>query len=114
MPQRFSDIRFIVPHAGAVLPILGDRMAGLSSVLPGCDDVDVKQSLQDMYYDLAGMIFPTQVENLNLLGVPKEHLLYGSDGTFTPILLCLKMAEKMDAIDGIEKIYRSNPEKLFA
>ncbi len=113
VPQRFPNIRFIVPHAGAVLPILGDRLAGISAVLPGFDDVDVRSSLQEMYYDLAGMIFPTQIENLNLLGVPKEHLLYGSDGTFTPVPMCMKLAEKMDALEGIETIYQSNPKELI-
>ena len=66
-----------------------------------------------MYFDLAGMVFPTQLENLNLLGVPKEHLLYGSDGTFTPVPLCVKLAEKMDSLEGVEKIYMSNPARLF-
>lgn len=114
VPQRFPDIRFIIPHAGAVLPILSDRLGGISAVLPGFDDVDVRKSLQEMYFDLAGMVFPTQFENLKLLGVPKDHLLYGSDGTFTPIPLCMKMAEKMDSLEGIETIYQSNPEMLFA
>ena len=114
VPQKYPNIRFLIPHAGAVLPILGDRLSGLSAVLPGFDDVDVRGSLQNMYYDLAGMIFPTQIENLNLLGVPKDHLLYGSDGTFTPMPLCLKLAEKMDLMEGVEKIYLRNPEKLFA
>ena len=113
VPQRFPNVRFLIPHAGAVLPILGDRLAGISAVLPGFDDVDVRASLQDMYFDLAGMVFPTQLENLNLLGVPKEHLLYGSDGTFTPVPLCVKLAEKMDSLEGVEKIYMSNPARLF-
>ena len=114
--QRYPDIRFIIPHAGAVLPILADRLKGLPAVLPEFQNVNVEDSLQSLYYDLAGMVFPTQYTDLVLMKIPQEHMLYGSDGTFTPQPLCRKLAEVMDtALKGdLAKIYLDNPENLFA
>ncbi|MBR3246191.1 MAG: amidohydrolase family protein [Parasporobacterium sp.] len=114
--QKYPDIRFIVPHAGAVIPILADRLKGLPAVLPEFQDVNVEDSLRSLYYDLAGMVFPTQYTDLVLMKIPQDHLLYGSDGTFTPQPLCRKLAEAMDRAlkDDLARIYLDNPGNLFA
>lgn len=111
--QKFPDIWFVIPHAGSVLPVLSDRLAGLPAVLPAFEGIDVRGSLQGLYYDLAGMILPTQMVNLTLLSVPDTQLLYGSDGTFTPHPLCRSLAERMDAAVGSDMIYTENAKKLF-
>lgn len=111
--RKYPDIRFIIPHAGAVLPVLADRLAGLPTVLPEFKTIDVRGCLQNLYYDLAGLIFPTQLNNLKLLGIPEDHILYGSDGTFTPMSACIKLAEEMDRINGISAVYLENPKKLL-
>lgn len=111
--ERFPKIRFVIPHAGSVLPILSDRLAGLPAILPDFSDISVQKSLVGLYYDLAGMVFPTQFMNLQLLGVPNENLLYGSDGTFTPFPLCRKLAEEADKVLTDKQIYLDNPQRLF-
>lgn len=112
--RKYPDIQFVIPHAGSVLPILADRLAGLPAVLPDFADIDVKASLQGLYYDLAGMVLPTQVANLKLLGIPESHLLYGSDGTFTPHSLCRKLAEQMDTAEIGESIFMENARRLLS
>ena len=111
--QKFSQIRFVIPHAGSVLPVLADRLGGLSTILPDFADLDARSSLHGLYYDLAGMVLPTQVANLELLGIPETHLLYGSDGTFTPHPLCRKLAEQMDDAIGKETIYLENARRVY-
>lgn len=112
--EKFPSIRFIIPHAGSVLPILSDRLAGLPAVLPEFSDVNVQKSLTGLYYDIAGMVFPTQIMNLKLANIPAENLLYGSDGTFTPFPLCRKLAEQADAVLTDQQLYLDNPRRLFS
>jgi hypothetical protein len=64
-----SDQRVIVPHAGAALTVLADRLAGLSAVLtvggqrPG--ELDVIGTLQKVHHEVgAGFQFPRQLDAL--------------------------------------------------
>lgn len=114
--EKYPDIRFIVPHAGAALSVLFERMKGLPSVLPDFRDMDVQAGIKDLYYDLAGMVFPTQYAGLQNMNIEPTHLLYGSDSVFTPQPLCRKLAEEMDRnIDETitKEIYLNNPRRLF-
>ena len=113
--QRYPDIRFIVPHAGAFLPILSDRLSGLPQVFPELADVDVKGSLEGLYFDLAGVAMPKQYGILKQI-TGMDHLLYGSDGTFTPFPLCRKLSEDMDNMlteAEARQIYLDNPGVLL-
>ena len=86
IPQRFPNIKFIVPHAGAALSALADRIALSPTVLPGLQGVSpasVMAGLHSFYYDLAGTPFPRQVPALRTFADPNK-LLYGSDWPFTP------------------------------
>jgi predicted TIM-barrel fold metal-dependent hydrolase len=83
---RYPDVRLIVPHAGAALPVIADRVAGfadlfgLGGLQPGA--IDVVGTLQRLYYEVgAGMPFPRHVEALlNLVDVGR--LMYGTDFPF--------------------------------
>ncbi|MER5216850.1 amidohydrolase family protein [Streptomyces sp. NPDC002838] len=55
--DRYPGIRFIVPHAGAALPALADRIAAFALVTDG-PPVDVLGALRGLYYDLAGSPSP--------------------------------------------------------
>ena len=82
--RRYPGIRWVVPHAGAALPVLADRVhrfAGL--LLPPEEDVDVLEALAGLYYDLAGMPVPRGLAALLTLVGP-DQLVYGSDYPFTP------------------------------
>lgn len=50
---RYPSIRWIVPHAGAVLPVVAHRAAAISATTGPV--VDVPGALATLYYDLAGL-----------------------------------------------------------
>jgi 6-methylsalicylate decarboxylase len=78
---RYPTIRWIVPHAGAVLPTVAHRAAGVSR-LTGTP-VDLPAILGGLYYDLAGVPLPVALDGL-LAVARMDRLLYGSDFPFTP------------------------------
>jgi predicted TIM-barrel fold metal-dependent hydrolase len=83
---RYPDVRLVVPHAGATLPVLADRIAGLAGLFglggqePGA--IDVLDTLGRLYYEVgAGFPFPRHIEALlNLVDVGR--LVYGTDFPF--------------------------------
>ncbi|KFC81964.1 amidohydrolase 2 [Buttiauxella agrestis ATCC 33320] len=84
--DRFPNVQIIVPHAGATIPVLADRVAGLSPALGLPEKLDAEKfmtSLRGMYYDLAGFPLPRQLNALLEIADPK-HVLYGSDYPYTP------------------------------
>lgn len=112
--KRFSDIKIIVPHAGATLPILADRLQLANKVKDG---VDVLAVLRRLYYDVAGACLPRQLPALMQLA-DEGHLLYGSDYPYTPERGCIYLASALDKTDLITDyqrriIYRDNALKLF-
>lgn len=118
--SRYPNIKFIVPHAGAYLPILSDRMATLSKVLPADaipgGQISVMEDLKKLYYDLGGIVVPKQLGVLRLLA-DDSHLLYGSDGPFTPEFMCKKLADDLDAaLDEklAEMVFWENAENLLS
>lgn len=82
--DRHPAIRWVVPHAGAALPALADRIQALQRlVLPPDSAVDVLAALGRLHYDLAGVPLPRALPALRSLVGP-DRLLYGSDYPFTP------------------------------
>ncbi len=80
---RHPNIRWVVPHAGAALPVVSDRVDRLNRVLSGePDPVDLLSTLGTVYYDLAGMPLPRALPALLSLVGP-DRLVYGSDYPFT-------------------------------
>ncbi|WP_345943982.1 amidohydrolase family protein [Streptomyces sp. SID3212] len=80
--DRFPAIRFIVPHAGAVLPSVADRLS-VFALGVGAGSTDVFGALRGFYYDVAGFALPRLLPSLLTLA-DAERLLYGSDYPFTP------------------------------
>lgn len=84
-PQRFPRVRVIVPHAGAAVPMLFDRVVSFVERGATPADVDahqVRESLGCLWFDLAGVAAAQQSHAiLRLAG--RERLLYGSDYPFT-------------------------------
>ena len=80
---RHPNIEIIVPHVGATLPMIADRVAGFSMVLPDVDPAaDVLADLARLHYDVAGFAMPRALDALLTMTTP-EHLHYGSDYPFT-------------------------------
>lgn len=101
--------------ARAFLSVLSDRLLGIPQVFPDLAGLDIEKSLAGLYYDLAGVSMPKQFADLKK-NVSTDHLLYGSDGTFTPMPLCKKLADDMEHTlteTEKERIYRENAIKLL-
>ncbi|MBI3216695.1 MAG: amidohydrolase family protein [Mycobacterium sp.] len=86
------SIRWIVPHAGAVLPVVAHRVAAVAAATGSV--VDVPGALASFYYDLAGLPLPVALDAL-LAVVGPDHLLYGSDFPFTPAPAVIALAQAL-------------------
>ncbi|HEY9162533.1 MAG TPA: amidohydrolase family protein [Desulfomonilia bacterium] len=116
--KRFPDIRIVVPHAGAFLPLLADRLFAFTNFMPQDGDVpDVYAELKNLYYDVAGFCVPRQLSVL--LGITgPENLLYGSDFPYTPRFGCEILADLLEKTELLtytnrQDIYRGNAISLF-
>lgn len=108
----FPRIRWVIPHAGAFLPILADRFESFALMLRFADPdrrADIMEDMAHVYYDVAGFSEPKQIEML-LRNVPDTHLLYGSDTPYTDICACIGQAE---ALEQTEKLTAEQKQKIF-
>jgi 6-methylsalicylate decarboxylase len=94
---RHPQLDVVVPHAGATLPVIADRVAMFAVVLGDVDPAaDVLRDLGRLHYDLAGFPLPRQLDALLAL-TTLEHLHYGSDYPFTPESVAAMTADQLDA-----------------
>ena len=113
--QKYKNIKWIVPHAGAFLPIVSDRVIPMKHIFDATGTLDIEGSLKSMYFDLAGQSMPKQLGNLRQL-VDDTHLLYASDTPFTPMFASQKQKREMDDTLNAklqDLVYRKNPAVLF-
>ena len=113
--RKYKNLRFVIPHGGAFLTILSDRLIPMTSMLLKDSDIDIGGDLSHLYYDLAGFSMPKQFDLLRTI-TDDSHLFYGSDSPYTFLPVCIKQAELMDIKLGdvlSKKIYIDNPQKLF-
>jgi predicted TIM-barrel fold metal-dependent hydrolase len=105
--DRYPAVRWVVPHAGAALPVLADRVDRIYPWIspPGAPDVDLIAALGRLHYDLAGTPLPRALPAL--LGLADaSQLVYGSDYPFTPAARVRQLAEEIastDVLDDEEK-----------
>ncbi len=114
---RHPDVEIIVPHAGAALPVIADRIAAFSMILPDLDPTtDVLADLTRLHYDLAGFPLPRQLDALLALATA-DHLHYGSDYPFTPApvveMLLGPMGEVGEPPGSLLASLAANTRRLF-
>jgi predicted TIM-barrel fold metal-dependent hydrolase len=115
---RFPRIRWIVPHAGAALGVLVDRVDLFSrSITPTDPPVDLLHELGRLYYDLAGVPLPRALPALLGL-VSVSQLLYGSDFPFTPAGRVHDLAVALQETDHLTSsartaVLHANAARLF-
>ncbi len=98
VPIRYPNLRIIVPHAGAALPLLSARIDMALPLLTEAASeakLNIRGMLADLYFDLAGACVPDMLDPLMNVADPKK-LLYGSDYPFTPIDLCKELKASLD------------------
>ncbi len=111
---RHPDIAFIVPHAGAALPVIVDRINAFSHVLGDVDPATVvERDLAGLHYDLAGFPVPRQLDALLAL-TTIEHLHYGSDYPFTPEAVVAALAGQLDDRGDLVDGLAANTRRLFS
>ncbi|WCE06237.1 amidohydrolase family protein [Pseudoxanthomonas sp. JBR18] len=118
--ERYPDIRLIVPHAGAMMPVLIDRIVGLSPALglpKPLDPEHVMSLMRRMHYDLAGYPVPRLLGALLQIADP-DRLHYGSDWPFTPdpvVQRCSRQLDETPLLAGElrSKVLRDNAAALF-
>ena len=113
---RHPDIELVVPHAGATLPMIVDRVNAFARMLDVDASVDVFRDIGRLHFDLAGFSVPRQLDAL-LTITTIEHLHYGSDYPFTPEFGIALARERLDGAGdppgSLDRTLRSNTERLF-
>lgn len=118
--ERHPNLSVIVPHAGAVLPVLANRvdmMNPLVQLKTGRPVPSLTEALRRLHFDLAGAPVPRQLRALLEVADPK-HIHYGSDYPFTPAPACdalLRLLEGTDLLTEAmrQDMFRHNAERLF-
>lgn len=96
---RYPRIRWIIPHAGAVLPVVAHRVAGFAALTGS--PADLPGDLAGLYYDLAGAPLPVALDAL-LAVAGSDRLLYGSDFPFTPGPVAVHLAAQLKSAPGLK------------
>lgn len=96
---RYNNIKVVVPHCGAYLPLAIPRMKSLTPVMQAnkmVGEIDYEANLRTLYYDLAGAHSPEVIHMLLTITTP-DHLLYGSDYPYVaPQVLTQSLARMKD------------------
>jgi predicted TIM-barrel fold metal-dependent hydrolase len=81
---RYPNLRVIVPHSGATLPFLSDRIALFQQLFGAAGDaMPWSEAMRRLWFDTAGTPFPTDIPVLEKVA-GSEHIVYGSDSCWTP------------------------------
>ena len=94
IPARYPNIKFVVPHCGAYLPLAIPRMKSLHPVMKAngmVGEIDWEKNLSSLYYDLAGSHSPEVIKMMLTVTTP-DHIMYGSDYPYVaPTVLCAQL-----------------------
>jgi predicted TIM-barrel fold metal-dependent hydrolase len=103
--RRRRHIRVLVPHVGAALTVLADRVQAFSAAFAPGDAIDVHAELRGMWFDVAGEPLPNALAALLRLVGP-ERIVYASDLPFAPLRLVQQSTERLletELLDDTER-----------
>lgn len=120
---RYPNVKVVVPHCGAYLPLAVPRMKSLTPVMQAnkmVGEIDWEANLRALYYDLAGAHSPEVIRMMLTITTP-DHLLYGSDYPYVaPQVLTQSLARmkqylsvEPDLAPLKEMILNQNAHQLF-
>lgn len=117
VPERYPGIRFLIPHCGALLPLVADRVELFRSLLPGSHGrapaaLPTRQQLQRFWYDMAGTPFPAQAPAL-VDAVGEHQVLYGSDYCWTPSAAVALQVAAVDEHAGWRALTTANAARFL-
>ena len=94
---RYPNVKVVVPHCGAYLPLSVPRMKSLTPVMQAnklVGDIDWEKNFSSLYYDLAGAHSPEVIRMLLTITTP-DHLLYGSDYPYVASQALIQSLQRM-------------------
>ena len=120
---RYPNVKVVVPHCGAYLPLAVPRMKSLTAVMQAnklVGEIDWEANLRALYFDLAGAHSPEVIRMMLTITTP-DHLLYGSDYPYVaPQVLTQSLARmkqylttESDLAPYREQILYQNANQLF-
>ncbi len=94
--ERFPRVAFIIPHAGAALPVLASRVDAVTRFLmhDGKPVPRLREAMRHLHFDLAGAPLPELLPALLSMADP-HRIHYGSDYPFTPVVLCRSLLDAL-------------------
>jgi 6-methylsalicylate decarboxylase len=120
--KRCPDVKFILPHAGGVLPAIAQRIALLAPMpimkpYPK-DTQEVLAEFKALYYDLAMSANQASFDLLRTLA-PVSQILFGTDSPFQPAGNVAANVANFRRLEGLaadehEAIARGNASRLFS
>ena len=113
--RRYSNIRFILSHAGGFVPYASHRLALTIAGDTGHSPLDVLDDFRTFYFDTALSSSPAALPTLLAFARP-GHVLFGSDWPFAPTTAGRYFADGLDTgVDPgtLQAINRANAEALF-
>jgi len=119
--RRHPGLRIIVPHAGAALSVVANRVDLLAPRLVNTDEGKEVESLRDalktLHFDLAGAPVEEQLAALLAVADPAK-LHYGSDFPFTRVPGCQYLLQRLETsrhLDSaaLDAVFRTNADCLF-
>lgn len=120
---RYPEVKVVVPHCGAYLPLAVPRMKSLTPVMQMnkmVGEIDWDANLAALYYDLAGAHSPEVIRMMLTITTP-DHLLYGSDYPYVAPQVLTQSLQRMqrylktepDLAPFREMLLHKNAEWLF-
>ena len=94
---RYPQVKVVVPHCGAYLPLALPRMKSLTPVMQKngmVGEIDYEANLRVLYYDLAGAHSPETIRMMLTITTP-DHLLYGSDYPYVAPQVLMQSIQRM-------------------
>ncbi len=120
--ERYPNLKFVLPHVGAFMPTVIDRLARISLHLVETgfmkQAVDIKGGMDKIYIDISGDVLPRNFANLMTMA-SKEKVLFGLDYPHTKRETLVRVAPVYKKLllekypDCAENILHTNAERLF-
>lgn len=117
--SRYPNIKWIVPHSGALLPIIVQRvdMGNKMFDVENQPD-DLEQTMQSLYFDLAGKVLPHQLPTL-LTMVDENKIVYGADAPYTTDKVVKLLNDELESSSLLtdeqrQKFFYDNAQNLIS
>ena len=116
--SKYPNIQWIVPHSGALLPVIAQRVSmGNQMFNVGDKPNDIATVMQQLYFDLAGKGLPYQLPTL-LAMVDENKIVYGADAPYTTDQVVKLLSDEIETSDILsesqkEKFLFSNAATLL-